>query len=86
MAVLAVEDPGPGIDEEERARVFQEFKQAKGEARRRRGTGLGLAIARRLVLLHHGTIHVESTPGRGSTFVVRLPIAMGSAGAEEGRS
>lgn len=82
MAVLEVVDTGPGIGEEERARVFQEFKQARGEAKQRRGTGLGLAIARRLVLLHHGTIHVDSKLGAGSTFVVRLPLGMSGSKGE----
>lgn len=74
MAVVSVTDTGPGISSQERAVIFQEFKQTLGERGRRRGTGLGLAIARRLVLLHHGSIHVESEIGRGSTFRVVFPI------------
>jgi len=74
-ARVAVRDTGPGIGEEERAVIFDEYKQTREERTRRRGTGLGLAIARRLVLLHGGTIDVESELGRGSTFHVLLPIA-----------
>ncbi|MDR9866102.1 ATP-binding protein, partial [Pseudomonas baetica] len=74
LAKISVSDTGPGISSAERAMIFQEYKQARGERQRRRGTGLGLAIARRLVLLHNGTIQVESELGRGSTFEVLLPI------------
>ncbi len=71
---VSVSDTGPGISPQERAMIFEEYKQARSERPRRRGTGLGLAIARRLVLLHHGAIQVESELGRGSTFKVRFPI------------
>lgn len=74
LAMISVTDTGVGISSQERAVIFDEYKQAHSERRRRRGTGLGLAIARRLVLLHHGSIQVESQLGRGSTFKVLLPI------------
>ena len=74
QAQLTVSDTGPGISSQERAVIFQEYKQARSERTKRRGTGLGLAIARRLVMLHHGSISVESELGRGSTFKVLLPI------------
>jgi signal transduction histidine kinase len=73
-ASMAVTDTGPGINSAERAMIFEEYKQAGEERARKRGTGLGLAIARRLVLMHAGTIHVESELGRGSTFRVLLPL------------
>lgn len=73
-ASLTVSDTGPGISKRERDLIFKEYKQASGERVKRRGTGLGLAIARRLVMLHRGTISVESTVGRGATFTVLLPI------------
>jgi signal transduction histidine kinase len=73
-ASVAVSDTGPGINAAERAMIFEEYKQAGEERTRKRGTGLGLAIARRLVLMHGGTIHVESELGRGSTFRVLLPL------------
>ena len=74
MAAFLVSDTGPGISQQERALIFQEYKQARSEQFRRRGTGLGLAITRRLVMLHHGSISVESELGHGSTFKVLLPI------------
>ncbi|MDF2694965.1 MAG: sensory box histidine kinase/response regulator, partial [Labilithrix sp.] len=74
MAAFLVSDTGPGISQQERAVIFEEYKQARSERFRRRGTGLGLAITRRLVMLHHGSISVESELGRGSTFKVMLPI------------
>jgi signal transduction histidine kinase len=72
-ACIRVRDTGPGISPAERAVIFEEYKQAGEERARRRGTGLGLAIARRLVLMHGGTIRVESEVGHGSTFFVSLP-------------
>ncbi len=72
-ASVSVRDTGPGISPQERAVIFQEYKQATEERARRRGTGLGLAIARRLVLMHGGKIEVESALGVGSTFRVLLP-------------
>ncbi len=74
FARLSVRDTGPGISAQERAFIFEEYKQTTEERTRRRGTGLGLAIARRLVLMHRGTIRVESELGQGSTFEVLLPI------------
>jgi signal transduction histidine kinase len=72
-ARVSVRDTGPGISPQERAVIFEEYKQAKEERARRRGTGLGLAITRRLVLMHGGKIEVDSEVGRGSTFKVLLP-------------
>jgi signal transduction histidine kinase len=74
LVAFLVTDSGPGISQQERAVIFEEYKQARSERLRRRGTGLGLAITRRLVMLHHGAISVESELGRGSTFKVTLPI------------
>ncbi len=71
---IAVADSGIGIAPEAMPHVFDEFRQADaGTARRYQGSGLGLAIVHRLVRLHGGTVAVESEPGRGSIFTVRLP-------------
>lgn len=73
-ARATVRDTGPGISAAERAMIFEEYRQGRDERVRRRGTGLGLAIARRLALAHGGSIRVESELGRGSTFIVDLPV------------
>ena len=82
-ARLSVRDTGPGISPQERAVIFEEYKQTKDERARRRGTGLGLAIARRLVLMHGGKIDVESEVGQGSTFNVQLPVWSDAAAAKD---
>ena len=70
--VLAVEDTGVGIPREEQAKIFEPFYTTKQPGR---GTGLGLSICYGIVEDHRGRIEVESTPGRGSTFRVYLPVA-----------
>jgi signal transduction histidine kinase len=71
---ISVRDSGIGIDKEDQVRIFEAFQQAeRGPARAQEGTGLGLGLARRFVELHGGTISVDSEPGQGSTFTVRLP-------------
>jgi signal transduction histidine kinase len=71
---IAVADTGIGIAREDLPRLFQPLVQLDaGLARRHGGVGLGLALARRLAEMHGGTIEVESEPGKGSTFTLRLP-------------
>ncbi len=79
--VLKVEDTGIGIHEDELENIFREFHQIKSPGNNKEGFGLGLAIVRRLadLLGHH--ISVESEVGKGSCFVVSMPI-IGVAGAE----
>jgi PAS domain S-box-containing protein len=73
---IRVTDDGIGIRREDFAKLFVEFKQLdSGPTRRYQGTGLGLALTRRLVELQHGTIGVDSEPGKGSTFTVTLPLS-----------
>jgi signal transduction histidine kinase len=70
---LRVHDTGPGIAAESLERIFEEFEQAT-EADAQRGTGLGLPISRRLARIMGGALWAESAPGKGSTFILRLPV------------
>lgn len=71
--VFAVSDDGPGLTDEECARLFQRFEQTE-HGKRHSGSGLGLAISRELVALMDGRIEVQSQPGSGCTFRVILPL------------
>ncbi len=80
MVEIAVTDTGTGIGLEDQQKLFHEFTQVDGSlSRRHEGTGLGLALTKRLVELHGGTIGVHSALGAGSTFTVRMPIAIRSS-------
>lgn len=73
---LAVQDTGPGIAPEHQQVIFEKFRQIDQSAtREHHGTGLGLAIAKELTYLLGGEIGVDSTPGQGATFWVRLTTA-----------
>ncbi|HEX3241909.1 MAG TPA: HAMP domain-containing sensor histidine kinase [Solirubrobacterales bacterium] len=73
---IAVTDDGPGIQTEQLDLIFERFTRGEaGLTQRVGGTGLGLAISKSLVELHGGTIWVESRPGDGATFRMRLPAA-----------
>jgi signal transduction histidine kinase len=73
---IEVRDTGVGIRAEDLPRLFQEFQQIVDPDRPRQdGSGLGLAITKRLVELHGGTVAVQSEPGRGSAFTVKLPLS-----------
>jgi two-component system OmpR family sensor kinase len=72
---ITVADDGPGIDDAVRDRLFERFARGDASRSRRAGsTGLGLAIVRAVVEAHHGTVSVESGPGR-TAFTVELPLA-----------
>lgn len=74
-AVVRITDHGEGVQYAERERIFNRFYRVdKSRSQDVAGTGLGLAITKHLILLHGGSIEVESEHGAGSTFVVRLPI------------
>ncbi len=74
---LRVQDAGIGIAASHQRRIFQRFYRADSSRDRSTGgSGLGLAIAKHIIQVHGGTIGVESTPGKGSCFFVRLPIAV----------
>jgi two-component system OmpR family sensor kinase len=84
VAVIEVADQGPGLTPAQAERVFERFYRVDSARSRRAtpggearpgGTGLGLAIVAALVAAHRGTVEVDSVPGGGATFRVRLPLA-----------
>jgi signal transduction histidine kinase/ligand-binding sensor domain-containing protein/DNA-binding response OmpR family regulator len=77
--LVLVEDSGPGIPLDQQGRIFDRFYQAGAPGFQvSGGSGIGLALSRELVLLHKGSISVESTQGQGSRFKVRLPLLGGA--------
>jgi signal transduction histidine kinase len=72
--VWAVADQGPGISETDAQRIFERFYRAPS-VRRIPGTGLGLAIVKHLAVLMKGEVDMQTQPGKGSTFIFRLPVA-----------
>ena len=75
-SILRVSDTGQGIPARDLPRIFERF-YSRAADHGRPGTGLGLAIVKRIVLAHNGTIDVESTVNKGTTFVIRIPRNLG---------
>ena len=77
MVCFVVRDTGPGIPPEKLRRIFDPFFSTKSgpDETGKGGTGLGLASCRNIIEAHHGRIRVESTPGAGTAFSIRLPVA-----------
>ena len=70
---IVVSDTGIGIPGDALNRIFERFYRVdKARSRSQGGTGLGLAIVKHIALAHGGSVHVESEPGKGSTFFIRL--------------
>ncbi|MCP5106741.1 MAG: response regulator [bacterium] len=85
---ISISDTGIGISKDQLAHIFDRFYQAKGTSgelytHARRGTGIGLALARESVTLHHGKIDVHSSKGKGTEFIVRLPMGKAHLKADE---
>jgi signal transduction histidine kinase len=75
FAILRVIDSGMGIPPEDLPRIFDRFYRVeKSRSREKGGSGLGLAISKAIIAAHSGSIEVSSEVGRGTTFLVRLPI------------
>lgn len=73
---IMVEDHGVGIEKQDIARIFERFYRVdKGRSRESGGTGLGLSIVRHIAILHGGTIKAESEPGKGSEFILSIPLS-----------
>lgn len=80
-ALILVQDSGPGVREEDRALIFERFRQSDGGSTRQfGGTGLGLSIARDFIGMHGGVVSVTDAPGGGALFQVEIPLQ-----APEGR-
>ncbi len=74
---ISVQDHGVGIPKEHHSKVFEKFyRVSQGLVHTAKGSGLGLAIVHHIVDAHHGTITVDSEPGRGSTFTITLPLTI----------
>ena len=75
-AVIRVADTGVGIPQEDLPHIFDRFYRVdKARSRETGGTGLGLSIVKQFVVLHGGTISARSAPGKGSTFIIEMPLA-----------
>jgi len=72
-AMVTVKDNGIGIEHRDLEHIFEKFYRGQGNGSRVKGFGVGLAIVENVVRAHHGQIHVESEPGRGSEFEIVLP-------------
>jgi signal transduction histidine kinase len=80
---VSVRDTGPGVPPEERERIFAEFHRVAGAGAQ--GVGLGLAISRKIARLLGGDLTLESEPGQGAAFTLRLPLTAPSVGEVAGR-
>lgn len=83
MVQISVKDTGPGIPPEMQDTIFDRYRQVSSSLTRDyEGNGIGLSVVKSFIDLHSGSIHVESHPGKGSEFIVQLPIQPCEAGKE----
>ncbi len=82
---VEIEDTGPGISADDQEKLFRHFEQTKTGQQAGTGTGLGLAISREFVRLMGGSITVNSQVGKGSVFVIQLPLKEGDAQAVQAK-
>jgi two-component system phosphate regulon sensor histidine kinase PhoR len=81
-AVIEVCDQGIGIDAQEQSRIFEKFYRSRSaDTERVAGTGLGLTVVQHVVQAHGGRVELQSAPGRGSTFSIRIPFSKSEAPA-----
>jgi len=74
-AVVGVRDYGPGIEPEHIPRLTERFYRVDvADSRAQGGTGLGLALVKHILARHRGRLGIESTPGKGATFTIKLPL------------
>src|SRR5579859_3982089 len=85
LLVVEIEDTGPGISPDEQDKLFRHFEQTKTGQQAGTGTGLGLAISQEFVRLMGGAITVTSQVGKGSVFVIHLPLKEGDAQAVQAK-
>lgn len=75
LALVCVDDHGPGVPADQRLRIFEPFYRLPGASEREGGVGLGLSLVRTITERHGGTVRVTDRPGGGARFEVRLPVA-----------
>lgn len=76
LAIIRVNDRGPGVPADQRERIFEPFYRLPGASEREGGVGLGLALVRSISERHGGTARCEARPGGGASFIVELPLGM----------
>ena len=79
LAVVAVNDRGPGVPPNQRERIFEPFYRLPGASEREGGVGLAFALVKSISERHGGTVRCEARLGGGATFVVELPISLNQA-------
>jgi PAS domain S-box-containing protein len=82
---IEIEDTGPGMSPDDQDKLFRHFEQTRTGQQARTGTGLGLAISQEFIRLMGGTITVSSQVGKGSSFVIHLPLEEGEAQAVQAK-